>query len=66
MGRRALTVVFGRTSRLVDQSAKPALPRFGATLPEAAKGLSRIQHDHGTTRRANSNVPPANMYFNES
>jgi hypothetical protein len=36
----------------MDQSAKPALPRSGATLPEAANGLSRVQHDYGTTRHA--------------
>ena len=38
-----------RTRRLVDQSAKPALPGSGATLPDAANGLSRVQHGYGTT-----------------
>ena len=42
-GRRA------RTGRLVDQSAKPALPGSGGTFPEAAVCLSRVQHGQGTT-----------------
>lgn len=31
----------------MDQSAKPALPMSGATLPEAANCPSRVQHGYG-------------------
>ena len=56
-----------RTSRLMDPSAKPTLPRSGATLPEAAKGRSRVQHGY----RANTSCQktPYTTYkrhFNES
>jgi hypothetical protein len=37
-----------RTRRLSDHFTN-ALPGSGATLPEAAKSRSRIQHDHGDT-----------------
>jgi hypothetical protein len=40
-----------RSRRLMDQSAKPALPGFAATLPEAAQtALSRDQHGYGKIR----------------
>jgi len=45
---------------------KPALPRSGATLPESANGLSRIQHGYRTTRRAERTVPQARWHFNKA
>jgi hypothetical protein len=42
----------------MDQSAKPAVHGSGATLPEAANGLSRVQHGYRTTRRVNINRIP--------
>jgi hypothetical protein len=42
----------------VDQSAKLALPRSGATLPEAANSSSRVQHGDGTTRRVKNQPTP--------
>jgi hypothetical protein len=33
-----------------------ALPGSGATLPEAAKSRSRIQHNHGKPRRVDATV----------
>jgi hypothetical protein len=50
-----------RNRRLVDESAKPALPRSGATLPEAANGRSRIQHGYGSTRRVVTYATPGYM-----
>jgi hypothetical protein len=44
-----------------NKSAKPALPRSGATLPEAADGLSRVQHGHGTTCRASIDHTPVRV-----
>jgi hypothetical protein len=46
-----------RTRRLMDQSAKPALPWSGATLPDAAQtALSRDQHGYGNIRRATTHA----------
>ena len=54
--RRAESGRPARTRRLADKTAKPALPRSGATLPEAATCRSSIQHGYGTIRRADSTL----------
>jgi len=46
-----------RTRRLMDQSAKPALPGSGATLPDTAQtALSRDQHGYGNIRRVTAHA----------
>jgi hypothetical protein len=46
-----------RTRRLMDQSAKQALPGSGATLPDTAQtALSRDQHGYGNIRRVTAHA----------
>ena len=56
-----------RTRRLMDQSAKPALPWSGATLPEAAQtALSRDQHGYGKIRRATIHATSGHIVLQET
>jgi hypothetical protein len=61
-GDRPRAAILARARRLMDKSAKPALPRSGATLPEAAqKLLSRTQHGYGTDRRVELTLTPGQI-----
>jgi hypothetical protein len=54
-----------RTRRLMGQSATPALPGSGATLPDAAQtALSRDQHGYGNIRRVTLTLHQAIPHFN--
>jgi hypothetical protein len=55
-----------RTRRLWEQSAKPALPRSGATLPEAAQVAKQSPARLRGSRRANCTLTRAWRHFNES
>ena len=51
-----------RTGRLVDQSAKTALPGSGATLPDAAQtALSRDQYGYGKIHRLTTYLTSGNI-----
>jgi hypothetical protein len=64
--RRVRTVVLRELDVLMDQSAKPPRPKSGAALPEAANGLSRVQHGYRSARRAKSTMHQLKWYFNQS
>ena len=67
VGLRGATIQRGRparTRRLVDQSAKPALPGSGATLPVAAQtALSRDQHGYGNICRIATHPTSGHIAF---
>ena len=54
-----------QTRRLMGQSATPALPGSGATLPDAAQtALSRDQHGYGNIHRVTLTLHQAIPHFN--